>query len=527
MPQVPRVKQIAQLYYSNPKVLSAIFEFATDREVVPRFYQGFGKRPDALQYPSDAAGLVGKGATSFHCSEELWHNPLEISSDMAQHELTELRKGWDLLVDIDSPYLDYSKIAAKLIIAQLEKYGITNYGLKFSGSKGFHLIVPAKAFPRVFAGVQTAEMFPEWPRAISEFLLKEIRPEYNKIVSAQNINFKALEERTKLKKEDITQTVCPSCGKDAKKGVIVDFRCSRCATTVQRRDPKITKRKLKCIDDTCPGELLVGSQQDYFKCEHCGADSVDKTYASGSKVTYTQEARNKAEAADFKEEVSGEAIASLDLVLVASRHLFRMPYSLHEKTALASVVMEKSQIDSFSPRDAHPLKLKEVQSFFPQEVRVGEAEKLLAAALEWKKVDDATQEATRKKSYANHEQISIEGVTEEMFPRPIKKLMKGLTDGRKRGAFVLITFLRACNFSPEYINDKVREWNKKNDPPLKEGYLASQIDWHLKQKRKILPPNYSNPSFYRDLQLFDKPPQDKNPLSEIMRSIRRQKHSDQ
>ena len=53
-------------------------------------------------------GLVNKGATSFHASEEIWHNPLEINSDMGSKELENMRKSWDLLIDIDSPFLDYS-----------------------------------------------------------------------------------------------------------------------------------------------------------------------------------------------------------------------------------------------------------------------------------------------------------------------------------------------------------------------------------------------------------------------------------
>ena len=108
-----------------------------------------------------------------------------------------------------------------------------------------------------------------------------------------------------------------------------------------------------------------------------------------------------------------------------------------------------------------------------------------------------------------------------MFPPAIKKLLSGLSDGKKRGLFILVTFLRSLNFSPEYINKKVREWNQKNNPPLKEGYIRSQIDWHLKQKKKILPPNYSNENFYRDLGLIDKKPETKNPLVDVLRLARK------
>src|SRR3989344_5974797 len=178
-----RVRAITRLYYSNPKVQEALLEFSKNREVVPRYFESFGKRPDTLQYPSDIMGLVNRGATSFHASEELWHNPLEISSEMSYQEMQKARKSWDLLIDIDSPFLDYSKIAAQLLIEEMERHGISSCNTKFSGSKGFHIIIPAKAFPETFEGTETKTMFPEWPRAIVKYLMMRIRPEYNKRVT--------------------------------------------------------------------------------------------------------------------------------------------------------------------------------------------------------------------------------------------------------------------------------------------------------------------------------------------------------
>ncbi len=514
-----RVKSITKIYYSNPKIQEAIFNFAKDRETVPRYVEAFGKRPDALQYPSDVMGLVNKGATSFHASEELWKNPLNLNSDMSLSDLAELRKSWDLLIDIDSPYLDYSKIAAELIIEELEKHGINNYGIKFSGSKGFHIIVPAIAFPEKFEGVETSKMFPEWPRAISEYLMYKIRSKYNKTISQDKINFKALKERTNLSEEDITTTVCPNCGGESKKGVLVTFQCDRCKTTIERPNPRLTKRKLKCFDDTCPGFLDIISEKELFFCENCKTSNLNKKMDSGKKVTYTTEAKKSAYSDEFKQETMGEKIASLDLVLVASRHLFRMPYSLHEKTALASVVINKEDLKNFSPKDANPLKIT-VKDFYPTSEK-NEALRLLESALSWKKINQSEEETINKKKYENYGDIDLKGVPEELFPKPIKILLKGLKEGRKRGLFVLLTFLKSLNFPAQYINDKVREWNKLNEPPLKEGYIKSQIEWHLKQKKKILPPNYKNDNFYKDLKLIETYPQDKNPISEVLRQARK------
>jgi DNA primase large subunit len=127
----------------------------------------------------------------------------------------------------------------------------------------------------------------------------------------------------------------------------------------------------------------------------------------------------------------------------------------------------------------------------------------------------------------NFEDEKFEGVSDEMFPKPIKKLLNGLEDGKKRGLFVLLTFLRSVNFSPQEINERIRKWNEKNKPPLKEGYVRAQIDWHLKQKKRILPPNYNNDSFYRDLGLLERKPEVKNPIVEVKRNLRKAKQGNQ
>jgi len=503
-----RVRAITKLYYSNPKILEAMGKFSSDREVVPRYFEGFGKRPDKIQYPSDIMGLVNRGATSFHASEELWNEPLSLNSEMTQDEMNKLRKSWDLLIDVDSPFLDCSKIATKLIVAALEYYGIKNYGLKFSGSKGFHIIISGRAFPKEYGGFETKNMFPEWARAISEFLMKEIRTEYNKQVSEILTNFEAIKRRTNLSKEDLMEVYCKISDKPARKAQLTKFRCNICNMEIERRNVKVNGRKLRCLNQKCTGDLEVVDSSDYYYCDYCKDPDNENFPLSSDKYP---------EYFESKESVSGSKVAALDLVLVAPRHLFRMPYSLHEKTALASAVLTKDQIDNFSPRDADPLKVR-IVNYLPNNEE-GEAKRLLAAALDWKKADMEKEEKVHKK-YENYEKIEIKGVTESMFPAPIKKLLLGLKDGKKRGLFILITFLRSLNFPPDYINQKVREWNKLNEPPLREGYVRSQIEWHLRQKKTILPPNYSNASFYKDIGLLDELPLAKNPISEVVRILK-------
>lgn len=507
-----RIRAITQIYYSNPKIQEYLAAFSKDREVVPRYFEGFGKRPDTLHYPSDVMGLVLKGATSFHASEELWKDPLQLNSEISQEEMNELRRSWDLLIDIDSPFLDCSRIAAKLIVAALEHHGLNNFGIKFSGSKGFHIIISGSSFPREYGGLETRKMFPAWPRAISEYLMHFIRADYNKLASEILTNFAAIEKRTKISKEELLEVYCKMCERPAKKGIIVELKCPVCGLQMKRKDIKVTKRRLRCLNGDCPGVLEQGESKEYYFCEYC-KDEQEGRQISSDKYP---------DSFDKSKSVSAAKVAALDLVLVAPRHLFRMPYSLHEKTSLASIVINKEDLESFSPRDADPLRVQLKQ--FVKYGKEGEALQLLVNALAWKKnreKDDEEHEKGRIKEYKREELIELTGVSEDMFPNPIKKLFKGLHDGKKRGLFVIITFLRSCGFPNEAIETKVREWNKLNQPPLKEGYIKSQLDWHFRQKKKILPPNYENPSFYKDLGLLDKKPDVKNPIVEVMRAVRR------
>jgi len=513
-----RVRSVTHLYYMNQKVQSAILEFAKNREIVPRYFEGFGKRPDILQYISEINSLVRRGATSFHASEELWEDPLQLSSESTLKELRELRKGWDLLIDVDSPYLDCSKIATKLIVEALEFNGVKNYGIKFSGSKGFHIIVSSKAFPKEFDEKETRENFPDWPRAICGYLMDYIRTDYNDQASEILTDFDAIKRRMKLTKEQLQKARCKECGKDAQRGGIAKFHCSVCNLKVERKNAKITNRKLRCLNNDCAGILIEDDKSEYYFCENCMDPENESLQLNSEKHP---------DMFDEVKGVSAEKIANLDLVLVASRHLFRMPYSLHEKTSLVSTVITKDEIESFSPSDASPMKVN-VREFMPKNEE-GEAKKLLRAALDWNRKREIVEQRNEGLRYGKYkdkkkfDDVELKNVTEEMYPPPIKKLLKGLEDGRKRGLFVLLTFFGSIGKTPEEINKGVREWNERNDPPLKEGYLRSQIEWHLRQRKKIMPPNYSNEAYYRDIGLIDKKQNVKNPIVDVSRKLRQKK----
>ena len=57
-----------------------------------------------------------------------------------------------------------------------------------SGSKGFHIIVPWKAFPDEINEIKTSEMFPKYPRIIIKYLNEKIKPELVKKITEISIS---------------------------------------------------------------------------------------------------------------------------------------------------------------------------------------------------------------------------------------------------------------------------------------------------------------------------------------------------
>jgi len=365
------IDKIALTYYSRKDIQKAIFSFCQKRETVPRHKDNFGSRPDTLEYPSDVMQNLKKGWTSFHCSEELWSDPLKLSTNLKPEELANLREGWDLLIDIDSKYLDYSKIMAEVLIEALKFHGIKNLGIKFSGSKGFHIIIPWKAFPKEINSVETKNMFPDWARIIISYLHDITKPRFVEKISNESKNY------------------------------VRDF------------------------------------------------EAAEKVMP--------------------------------DLVLVSSRHLFRAPYSLHEK-GLVSAVIDESQIKAFQPKMAEPLRVL-VKNFYP-EAEENEARELLVSALDWKEKNKKMEKTTTGKKF---QEIKVDK-SKIVYSPCIEAIMNGLEDGRKRAVFILINYFRSLGLEFDEIEKKLDEWNLKNKPPLKKGYILSQLSWSKRQK-KMLPPN--------------------------------------
>jgi len=124
-----------------------------------------------IQYRNDIVQMAKNGVTSFHFSVEHWSNPMAINNE----NYNKMRTGWDMIIDIDSKLgIDEAKMTVELIVNLFKKYGIKNYGLKFSGRRGFHISLPWMMFPKETDYKPLARMYPRVPRVIARFIRKKI-----------------------------------------------------------------------------------------------------------------------------------------------------------------------------------------------------------------------------------------------------------------------------------------------------------------------------------------------------------------
>lgn len=172
-----------------------------------------------------------------------------------------------------------------------------------------------------------------------------------------------------------------------------------------------------------------------------------------------------------------------------SRHLFRVPYSLHPKTWLVSLPIRFEDLKHFKPEVAKPEKVKTDVRFLVNKRE--EATNLLLQALDWK----AKQPKEEVKEFVRRPRMK-RPVPEDFFPPCIKIIINGLRDGKRRSLFTLATFLRAMNWEPKKIEEKVREWNEKNPQNLSKRLVETQLKWHSRQRRELLPANCASNLFY-------------------------------
>lgn len=455
-------------HYKREDIQKEMVSLAADREVAVKFGEkGFGKRPDALNYPQDVLEFAKQGATSFHASEEHWNNAQLLNTNLKKEELDALRKGWDLVLDIDCPYLEYSKLITHLLIQEIKAHGISSVSCKFSGGKGFHIGVPYQAFPKTVQNKEVKFLFPEGVRRIALYLKDKIEP---KLMA--ELSRKSPDELAGILGKDavLFKTYCRKCRRqvEVNETSSTEFICAQCGIN-EKGDAKFMQ---------CPkcGKLMEKvAVKKQFECKYCGSREFEKLFDSS-------------------------LILNIDTVLISSRHLYRICYSLHEKSGLVSVPINPEKVLEFKKEYAKPdsLKISNFKFLDTSNVKEGEASRLIFEAFEYNPV--INEEDEEQKIERQFETLA-EAIPADLFPPCIISGLKGMQDGKKRFLFTLVNFLTSVGYTHEQAEEIIAKWNSKNPEQLREVLIKGQLRYHKQQNKKILPPNCSNNAYYKDLQL--------------------------
>ena len=470
-------------HYKRIEVQNEIVRSAQNKEAVGRYGgEGYAKRPDVLVYPNDVIEQVKNGITSFHVSEELWSNPQRISVEMKKNEYDALRTGWDLVLDIDCPYWEFAKITTWLFVKSLREHGVDAVTVKFSGNKGFHIGVPFEAFPEKVHDAETKDLFPDGPRKIALYLLDYISTKYVS-VKGETITFgdsfsftmKELEEKTGKKTHELLQTRCANCGK----------------TTKQQSEKKIQFVCPRC-DNRIEGDVM----EQYKSCQKCNV-LMERTVIDTSKRCC-----NKPKPVTSFNPLS---IVEVDTVLIAPRHLYRSPYSYHEKSGLVSVPLHTDRIMEFEKSEAEPDKIQfgKHEFLLREGVVRGQAKNLLIEAFDFaarkeQKMQEMEEidKIERRSLKQEFEEVQT-AIPEKFFPPCIQAISKGLPDGRKRAVFIMTNFLSSCGWEYDGIEEWFKKWNQKNSEPLRDQYFLGQVRYAKQHKKRVLPPNCDNQAYYK------------------------------
>lgn len=483
-------------YYKNPLVQKLISWHSRGREVGIRLLSGqFASRPNTIEYPSDVLEFAKVRASSFHISEEHWQDPWLLSSAKGK-ELEDLRTGWDLVLDLDFPVFESTKLITIAVINALKAHGIKHISCKFSGNKGFHIGVPFESFPKEILGEETRRLFPDGPKKIMSYIVNYIDNKENGYALSKKIlesdAFRDFKDKNPDKAKLLIQKACANCGNilpnSPDKKII--YKCPNCGTELEDGSQPYK------ICPNCSRIMKRIEIETENKCNVCGSTSI-------------QEKINLA----------------IDEILIAPRHLYRAPYSLHEKSGLASLPISPENVARFERENASREEVLAILDKFnglqddelfnaldsagllflnPDKAEQGEASTLLIEAFDFDKKREMLKEATTPNNFQKEKRDIVydaannQRFEEESFPPCIKLALKGVSDGRKRLVFILFNFLRSSGWTLDEISARLYEWNKNNEEPLRDAYIKSQIEYQKKGK-PIPPPNCDASGYYKDM----------------------------
>lgn len=154
-------------YYSRQDIQDMLVKSGESREVAGVYRSGnFSQRPGVIIYPRDILAMVKAGVIEFHSSLERWEQPMSLKQDNYES----LRKGWDMVIDVDCKLFEHGKITSEVFLWALKRHGLKNVSLKFTGGTGFHIGIPWESIPKEIDYRPTVKQYPSVARTIIGYL---------------------------------------------------------------------------------------------------------------------------------------------------------------------------------------------------------------------------------------------------------------------------------------------------------------------------------------------------------------------
>jgi hypothetical protein len=108
-----------------------------------------------------------------YASVESFRDPLSLATEKPDS----LRTGWDFVLDIDSSQgIGQAKRCVKVILRLLSDYDLQSVRVKFSGRRGFHIIVGDQAFDCFRTREEFLRAYPVVPLQVAKFIIAALRP---------------------------------------------------------------------------------------------------------------------------------------------------------------------------------------------------------------------------------------------------------------------------------------------------------------------------------------------------------------
>jgi hypothetical protein len=161
-------------WYGGRDIQDALLVQLEGREVWVSAHNYASPRPRVANSASELLSVIPRGRLcSIYASVESFHDPLLLPAEKPDS----LRTSWDFVLDIDSSEgIEEARRCTKSIVGLLSEYGLQCVRVKFSGRRGFHIIVDGEAFDCFSTREEFLRAYPTVPSQVARFVIAALRP---------------------------------------------------------------------------------------------------------------------------------------------------------------------------------------------------------------------------------------------------------------------------------------------------------------------------------------------------------------